>query len=42
MEFMILIHGDESSPRLAPGDPVHPRHLARACMWAEKMFPLYS
>lgn len=24
-------------PRLAPGDPVHPRHLARACMWAEKM-----
>lgn len=25
-------------PRLAPGDPVHPRHLARACMWAEKMF----
>ena len=21
MEFMILIHGDESSPRLAPGDP---------------------
>jgi Ser/Thr protein kinase RdoA (MazF antagonist) len=25
-------------PRLAPGDPVHPRHLARACMWAERMF----
>lgn len=25
-------------PRLDPGDPVHPRHLARACMWAEKMF----
>jgi Ser/Thr protein kinase RdoA (MazF antagonist) len=24
-------------PRLAPADPVHPRHLARACMWAEKM-----
>ena len=22
-------------PRLPPGDPVHPRHLARACMWAE-------
>lgn len=22
-------------PRLAPGDPVHPRHLARACMWAD-------
>ena len=29
-------------PRLAPGDPVHPRHLARACMWAEKMFALYG
>lgn len=29
-------------PRLAPGDPVHPRHLARACMWAEKMFSLYA
>ena len=25
-------------PRLAPGDPIHPRHLARACMWAEQMF----
>ena len=24
-------------PRLAPGDPVHPRHLARACMWAERL-----
>ncbi len=24
-------------PRLGPGDPVHPRHLARACMWADKM-----
>jgi len=29
-------------PRLAPGDPVHPRHLARACMWAETMFALYG
>jgi Ser/Thr protein kinase RdoA (MazF antagonist) len=29
-------------PRLAPGDPVHPRHLARACMWAEKMFSQYG
>jgi Ser/Thr protein kinase RdoA (MazF antagonist) len=25
-------------PRLAPGDPIHPRHVARACMWAEQMF----
>ena len=25
-------------PRLGADDPVHPRHLARACMWAEKMF----
>lgn len=25
-------------PRLPAGDPVHPRHLARACMWADKMF----
>lgn len=24
-------------PRLPPGDPVHPRHLARACMWAERV-----
>ena len=24
-------------PRLAPGDPVHPRHLARACMWADRV-----
>ncbi len=24
-------------PRLAPGDPVHPRHIARACMWAERL-----
>ena len=29
-------------PRLAPGDPVHPRHLARACMWAETMFAQYG
>ena len=29
-------------PRLAPGDPVHPRHLARACMWADRMFELYG
>lgn len=25
-------------PRLALEDPVHPRHLARACMWADKVF----
>jgi hypothetical protein len=24
-------------PRLAPDDPVHPRHIARACMWAERL-----
>lgn len=24
-------------PRLAPGDPVHPRHIARACMWADRV-----
>lgn len=24
-------------PRLGPEDPVHPRHLARACMWAERL-----
>lgn len=24
-------------PRLAPDDPVHARHLARACMWAERL-----
>lgn len=24
-------------PRLAAGDPVHPRHIARACMWAERL-----
>ena len=29
-------------PRLAPDDPIHRSHLARACMWAEKMFALYS
>ena len=25
-------------PRLALEDPVHPRHLARACMWANRIF----
>lgn len=25
-------------PRLGLDDPVHPRHLARACMWADQMF----
>ncbi len=25
-------------PRLALEDPIHPRHLALACMWAETMF----
>ena len=25
-------------PRLGPEDPIHPRHLARACMLAERLF----
>lgn len=25
-------------PRIDPDSPIHPRTLARACMWAEKMF----
>jgi Ser/Thr protein kinase RdoA (MazF antagonist) len=29
-------------PRLPSGDPVHPRHLARACMWTKKMFAHYG
>jgi Ser/Thr protein kinase RdoA (MazF antagonist) len=24
-------------PRLAPGDPINPRHIARAVMWAERL-----
>lgn len=29
-------------PRLAPDDPIHRSHLARACMWANTMFSLYG
>lgn len=29
-------------PRLGLDDPVHSRHIARACMWAEKMFTLWG